>query len=96
LAKKELPRLSYLNKGYNYRIPPPGCVIEGDTLKANVEYPGLIIRYTSDGTEPTHHSNRFDKTLRISGKGTIKLKSFDIAGKASRSVTVNTNSGVVY
>ena len=96
LAKKELPRLSYLNKGYNYRIPPPGCVIEGDTLKANVEYPGLIIRYTSDGTEPTHHSSRFDKTLRISGKGTIKLKSFDVAGKSSRSVTVNSNSGVVY
>jgi hexosaminidase len=96
LAKKELPRLSYLNKGYNYRIPPPGCVIEGDTLKANVEYPGLIIRYTSDGKEPTHNSSRFEKPLRISGKGTIKLKSFDIAGKSSRSVTVNTNSGVVY
>jgi hexosaminidase len=96
LAKKELPRLSYLNKGYNYRIPPPGCVIEGDTLKANVEYPGLLIRYSSDGKEPTHRSSRFDRPLRISGKGTIKLKSFDIAGKSSRSVTVNTNSGVVY
>lgn len=96
MAKRELPRLSYLNKGYNYRIPPPGCVIEGDTLKANVEYPGLIIRYSSDGTEPTHHSSRFDKTLRISGKGTIKLKSFDVAGKSSRSVTVNANAGVVY
>jgi hexosaminidase len=96
MAKKELPRLSYLNKGYNYRIPPPGCVIKGDTLKANVEYPGLIIRYSSDGKEPTHRSSRFDKPMRISGKGTIKLKSFDIAGKSSRSVTVNTNSGVVY
>ena len=96
LAKKELPRLSYLNKGYNYRIPPPGCVVEGDTLKANVEYPGLLIRYSSDGKEPTHRSSRFDKPMRISGKGTIKLKSFDIAGKSSRSVTVNTNSGVVY
>jgi hexosaminidase len=96
LAKKELPRLSYLNKGYNYRIPPPGCVIKGDTLKANVEYPGLIIRYSSDGKEPTHRSSRFDKPMRISGKGTIKLKSFDLAGKSSRSVTVNTNSGVFY
>lgn len=96
LAKKDLPRLSYLNKGYNYRIPPPGCVIEGDTLKANVEYPGLLIRYSSDGKEPTHSSKRFDRPLRISGKGIIKLKSFDVAGKSSRSVTVNTNSGVVY
>jgi len=96
LAKRELPRLSYLNKGYNYRIPPPGCVIQGDTLKANVEYPGLIIRYSSDGKEPTHRSSRFERPLRISGKGTIKLKSFDIAGKSSRSVTINTNSGVIY
>jgi len=96
LGKKELPRLSYLNKGYNYRIPPPGCVIQGDTLKANVEYPGLIIRYSTDGKEPTHRSSRFDKPLRISGKGTIKLKSFDIAGKSSRSVTINANSGVAF
>lgn len=96
MAKKELPRLTYLNKGYNYRIPPPGCIIDGDTLKANVEYPGLIVRYSSDGKEPTHRSSRFDKPMRISGKGVIKLKSFDIAGKSSRSVTVNTNSKVVY
>jgi hexosaminidase len=96
LAKKELPRLSYLNKGYNYRIPPPGCIIDGDTLKVNVEYPGLIVRYSSDGKEPTHRSSRFEKPMRISGKGIIKLKSFDIAGKSSRSITVNTNSKVVY
>jgi len=96
LGKKELPRLSYLNKGYNYRIPPPGCVIQGDTLKANVEYPGLIIRYSTDGKEPTHRSSRFEKPLRISGKGTIRLKSFDLAGKSSRSVTIGANSGVVF
>jgi hexosaminidase len=96
IAKKDLPRLSYLNKGYNYRVPPPGCIIEGDSLKANVEYPGLVIRYSSDGNEPTHQSKRFDRPLRISGKGNIKLKAFDIAGKSSRSVTVNADSHVVY
>ena len=40
LAKHELPRLSYLNGGYNYRVPPPGAVIENGMLKANNELSG--------------------------------------------------------
>ena len=60
LAKRELPRLSYLNGGYNYRVPPPGAVIENGMLKANSEFPGLIIRYTTDGTEPIGNSTEYN------------------------------------
>ncbi|WP_276371253.1 family 20 glycosylhydrolase [Chryseolinea sp. H1M3-3] len=87
LAKKELPRLSYLNGGYHYRIPSPGAIVENGKLKANVAYPGLIIRYTTDGTEPTLNSLKYENPVDI--KGTILLKSFDASGKASRVVQVN-------
>lgn len=86
LAKKELPRLSYLHGGYNYRVPPPGAVVEDGMLKANVEYPGLIIRYTTDRSEPTVNSAVYEKPVAV--VGTVRLKSFDISGKSGRSVQV--------
>ena len=87
LAIRELPRLSYINSGYNYRVPPPGAIIENGMLKANVEYPGLIIRYTTDDTEPTIESAIYSEPVSITG--TARLRSFDLSGKASRSVSVN-------
>lgn len=89
LGKKELPRLNYLNGGYNYRVPAPGAVIENGKLKANVEYPGLIIRYTTDGTEPTVNSLQYKMPAEVTG--TVRLKSFDAADRGSRTVQVPSN-----
>jgi len=84
LGKRELPRLHYLNGGYNYRVPPPGAVIENNLLKVNTEYPGLTTHYTTDGTEPTLASPRYERPVTV--RSDVILKSFDVAGKASRSV----------
>lgn len=84
LAKRELPRLSGIFGGYNYRIPQPGAVIEDGMLKANIEYPGLIIRYTTDGTEPQRNSMIYEGPVRVSGK--VTLKAFDLTGRSGRSV----------
>lgn len=86
IAIKDLPRLSYLNGGYNYRIPPPGAILENGELKANTALPGLIIKYTTDGTEPGVNSANYSTPVKVSG--TIKLKCFDLAGKGSRTVTL--------
>jgi hexosaminidase len=82
LAQKDMPRLATLNGGYNYRVPMPGAVIENGTLKANVELPGLAIRYTTDGSEPTAQSTVY--TAPVAVTGAVKLKSFDAAGRSSR------------
>ncbi|MBD2699195.1 carbohydate-binding domain-containing protein [Spirosoma sp. BT702] len=87
LAQKDLPRLARINSGYNYRLPLPGAIIENGLLKANVELPGLAIRYTTDGSEPTAQSTVYAKPVKVSG--TVKLKSFDAAGRSSRSAVVN-------
>ncbi|WP_215237000.1 family 20 glycosylhydrolase [Dyadobacter helix] len=86
IAQKNIPKLSYLNGGYNYRLPLPGAVVESGMLKANVELPGLAIRYTTDGSEPTEKSALYEVPVKVSGK--IKLKSFDSAGRSSRTCEV--------
>lgn len=86
LAQKELPRLATINGGYNYRLPLPGAIVENGILKANVELPGLAIRYTINGTEPTAQSTLYTGPVKVAG--TLKLKSFDISGKSSRSIVL--------
>jgi hexosaminidase len=86
IAVKDLPRLSYMNGGYNYRIPPPGAIIENGELKANTSMPGLTIRYTTDGTEPVMTSPLYTGPVKTAGK--IMLRSFDAAGKGSRLVNL--------
>jgi hexosaminidase len=87
LAQRELPRLSYLFGGYNYRVPPPGASISDGLLHANLEFPGLQIRYTVDGNEPTLSSSLYEKPLEIKGN-CIKIKAFDRSGKSSRTIVL--------
>ncbi|WP_128545151.1 family 20 glycosylhydrolase [Larkinella soli] len=86
VAQRELPRLATLNGGYNYRLPPPGAVIENGQMKANTALPGLTIRYTTDGTEPTAGSTVYSGPVAVSGA--VRLKSFDAAGRSSRSTVL--------
>ena len=86
LARKELPRLNSIFGGYHYRIPLPGAVVENGLLKANVEFPGLDLRFTTDGSEPTIKSSLFTGPVEVSG--TVKIRAFDAAGKGSRSSAI--------
>jgi hexosaminidase len=86
LGQIELPRLDYLAGGVHYRLPPPGADVRSGTLHANVELPGLAIRYTTDGSEPTAESALYESP--IDARGAIKLKTFDTRGRGSRTVTV--------
>ncbi len=86
LAQKELPRLTLFHGGYNYHVPAPGGKIVDGNLHANSTYPGLIIRYTSDGSEPDVNSTVYTEPVHVSGK--VKIKAFDVAGKGSLSMDV--------
>ncbi len=82
LANKELQRLSLMNGGYNYRVPLPGAIVKEGILYANVQFPGLEIRYTTDGSEPTLGSQLYTNPVKVNGP--VKLKSFVKDGKSSR------------
>ncbi|MBF9253750.1 carbohydate-binding domain-containing protein [Pontibacter sp. 172403-2] len=86
LGKRELPRLDVYARGFLYRIPSPGAVVENGKVYANIQLPGLVIRYTTDGSEPTASSQIYKSP--ITAKGTIKLKAFTTTGRSGRVTTV--------
>lgn len=88
LGKRELPRLNFYAGGFNYRIPTVGTTVTGNTVAANIQFPGLTIRYTTNGKEPTITSARY--TTPIPNKGVIRFRAFNSAGRGGRSVEVNT------
>lgn len=86
LGKKELPRLNHYSGGYLYRIPTPGVQLKAGTLEANVQLPGLIIRYTTDGTEPGKESQVYKSAIPLNGL--VKLRAFDDTGRGGRTIEI--------
>ncbi|HJV18264.1 MAG TPA: family 20 glycosylhydrolase [Sediminibacterium sp.] len=86
IGKRELPRLDHLNGGFKYRIPTAGAKRIGAAVVANVQFPGLVIRFTTDGTTPTMLSKIYSGP--ITQKGDIRLRVFASDGRGSRVVAV--------
>jgi hexosaminidase len=86
LGRRELRRLDYLFGGVNYRLPPPGAVVRDGVLYANVAIPGLEIRYTLDGSEPTKSSARYSAPVLVDHDA--RLRSFSSGERGSRTVDV--------
>ena len=63
VGTRELNRLHRL--GVRFRIPPPGVLISEGKLYANLSFPGLEIRYTTDGSDPDINSPRYDGPLAV-------------------------------
>jgi hexosaminidase len=89
VGNKQLPLLDNYNDGYSYRIPPAGAVVEDRKVLANTQFPGLTIRYTTNGKEPGIESNIY--TGPISEKGIIKLKVFNNIGWKSYTTVIENN-----
>jgi hexosaminidase len=87
VGQKEFPRLDYIFGGFNYRIPVPGARITNGKLEANLAFPGMTIRYTTDGSEPDESSEIY--TVPIEMTGSVKVRAFNTKGRGGRSVTVD-------
>ena len=92
LGQRELPRLDRLPQPWAYRLPPPGVLVKGGVLHANIALPGLAVHYTLDGGEPDARSPRYTAPVALDGSRTVKLASLDTRGRASRIVTLNLES----
>jgi len=86
VSQRELPRLDTYAGGFVYRVPTAGVKVVGGKLMANTQFPGMIIRYTTNGTEPTATSPVY--TSPIDAIGTIKLNVFTPAGRNGDTVTL--------
>jgi hexosaminidase len=87
IGQNELERIDRLFGNYNYRIAAPGAVIEEGMLKANSAFPGLIIRYTTDGSEPDGNSTEYKEPVKVDGK--VNVRAFNKAGRGSKTFVVN-------
>jgi hexosaminidase len=86
IGQRELPRLDRFFGSYAYRIAPPGAVLEKGWLKANTAFPGLTIRYTTDGSVPQTDSPAYRAPVQVSG--TVQVRAFDQQGRGSKAFTV--------
>lgn len=76
----ELPIM--LAKGYNFRVGMPGIKVENGMLLLNAQYPGMVLRYTLDGSEPTAHSEVWTAPVKVGDYKVIKAKAYYL-GKES-------------
>ena len=91
LGKRELPRLSYYEGGFNYRIPKPGISLQDGKYLSNVEFPGLTIRYTTNGKDPDEKSKVYTGPVDYKG-GEIKFRAFDVKGRGGNVAEGGNNS----
>lgn len=79
-----LPRLDYY--GVEYRISPPGInllMIQNKILDANIEFPGLQLRYTTNGVLPTSSSLLYSEPIEIMNSA-VNMRSFNSKNRGSR------------
>jgi hexosaminidase len=82
VGKRELPRLNYYHGGFSYRIPDVGLKANNGKIYANIQLPGLAIRYTVDGSEPIVGSTLY--TAPVSDKGKLRFAAFDSADRRGK------------
>jgi hexosaminidase len=73
--------------GLNHRLPKPGVIVKDGMIHANVQTPGLIIRYTRDGSEPTINSTIYSGPISYSGGE--KFRVFSSAGNAGQTAVLD-------
>jgi hexosaminidase len=86
IGQREFPRLDHMFGGFNYRIPLPGAVIENGLMKVNIAYPGMDIRYTTDGSEPSIQSPLYNGPVSVNGP--VKLRAFTSSGRAGKLIEI--------
>lgn len=85
VAQKELPKLEKMDGGWNVRLPRPGVMVKNGFVLVNSEIPGLIIRYTDDGSEPTVDSPIYREPIPYSKGYQPRFKLFTAGGLSGRS-----------
>jgi hexosaminidase len=88
LGQKELPRLDTFWGGVHYRLPDPKAIVSEGILKLAHAFPGLTVRYTTDGSIPNSKSAVFENELTMKAGQIIKLAVFDSRGRSGRVVEI--------
>jgi hexosaminidase len=69
--------------GVNYRIPPPGAILDEGTLRANARYPGMVIEFSQDHGATW---SRYTSPASVSAPVLVRAKTAD--GRTGRATPV--------
>ena len=89
VGKRELPRLDRETPAWSYRIPKPGLKVENGQVRPSLEIPGFVLRYTTDGTEPTAKSPEVRGPIPASPQ--LRVAAFDTNGRKGWTAKLTTN-----
>lgn len=90
IGSRELPRL--FNKGVNFHLGAPGITVDGGMLHINARYPGVEVRYTLDGSQPTRKSPLWTTPVATGDAQVVKARAYYL-GKESVATILNINPG---
>ena len=82
----ELTRLA--KRGINFRVSPPGIIVKDGLLLVNTTNPNAVIRYTTDGSEPTESSVEWQTQIACDAP-LIKAKAFYLGKESVTTVLIN-------
>lgn len=84
LGQRELAKLE--KSGIDYRLPVPGAKVENGKLAMNVQFPGVVLQYSTDGETWLTYSD----DARPAVQGEVFVRSISATGaKVSRTTSVN-------
>lgn len=89
LGQRSLPLMSALYPSVAYDLPKPGGVITQGKLHVRQKFPGLTVRYTTDGSNPTTNSPVYTAPVALGPEDKVTLRSFDANGRGGRSIQVD-------
>jgi hexosaminidase len=88
LGQRSLPMLNSIYDDIAYDLPKPGAIIENDMLKVSVPFPGLRVRYTTNGRVPNQNDKLYYKPIVIPKNSNIMLRTFDVTGRGGRAISL--------
>ena len=88
LGQRSLPMLNSIYGDIAYDLPKPGAIIENNELKVSVPFPGLIVRYTTNGLVPNQNDKLYHKPISIPKNSNLMLRTFDSSGRGGRGISL--------
>lgn len=85
VGQRELPRLEKRWGGVQFRLPRPGVAVSDGWVLVNAPFPGMQIRYTDNGNEPTESSPIYREPIPYHTGFNPRFKLFMPSGTSSLS-----------
>ena len=88
LGQRAIPFLNHQFKDLNIHLPKPGGVIANDTLFVRTQFPGIKVRYSTDGSLPTANDKVYDNPVDVATDAKVILRAFDNNNKGGKAIEV--------